>query len=98
MSLSNYENQLAREIFGRVADFKFAIGVYESNQPLTMSTTATSGSISYSGPYTYMIKTKQAECEAKVPGLDQDAFIEALTEFMEKSRQHTFDILATEQI
>lgn len=96
MSLSVYEQRLANELFTRFADFKFAVGVYETGQPLTYSTTATSGSVSYSGSYNYIVKTKQVECEALVPGLNQDAFIEALTEFLEQSRQHTFDILAKE--
>lgn len=93
MSLSREDMSLASQVFVRLSKRDFAYGYFDQVQPIRY-TTASSTTASTSS-YTHFVPMKTVKCKAEVPGLDHAAFLQAVAEFMELSRQQLFDTLAT---
>ena len=93
--LSDRDREIANLVFVAKSKHNFATGIYErspkvvDNRLFVDSSTAATTTFSYS----YHVDYKSVNCVANVPGLDQEAFIDAVTEFMKLSRKATFDAI-----
>lgn len=91
--LTKEQIRIANSVFRKFAKHNFATGVYETSQPFTYTTSAsTSATVSYPTAQ-FVITGKTVQCQAAVPGLDEDLFIAALQAYMDEQAAQVFKIL-----
>lgn len=95
MSLTRIEMNIASEVFARYAKRDFAYGYYNMAQPVQY-TNSTSSATAMPTYYTQVINVTQVPCKATVAGLDQSLFMAALEEYLERSKEELYNILANE--
>lgn len=93
-ALSRKDQQIAEEVFNAHCTRNFATGLYESTARLPVNTACVAGAAATSLiSYAYHVNYKDVKCVANVPGLDSDAFMVAVAEFVKLSREATFDAI-----